>query len=781
MACPQEGAATEGAPAGRSARPLWTWLLPVGLLCGLVILFFGPILASRGELYGSDAIFYFVPLKQFIHESVNEGGCLPFWNPYVFSGIPLISNIQASMFYPFGVLYYLLPPDSAYTWSILLHCLIGGFSMLALMRSLGLSILPSSVSSIVFCFNGFFLGHLFAGHLTFVQSYVWIPMVFLFVHRFCVSLRARHGAAAGVLLGIQLLGGFPQIAFYTVLAVLAYGGFRAVELLWMSAWRKAAFLVLGLGCVLAIGASLAAMQLLPTWEFSALSTRSGGLSYDFATYDSLHPKELLSFLLPDLYGSAVDGTYWRTPDVWHYWETCGYVGILPLFLVFIGRQNGERTGTRWFFALLIVAALFLALGKHNPLYFWIAQLPGFRSFRIPAQIIFLYVFGMAVLAGFGLEGMRRGGWRFHQSGLLLWLPAFFVLMLSLIGIQLFSTEFFLGLFRWLAASGVTHANLEALGGRTWTGILRGAVLFVSCVAILAARRSGRLSWAATAALCVFLVITDLYLFGHDFIRPHDYDQTMAKANLVSHLPNNPAEGRVITLRDSFESNDSMRYQFPSILGYDPLLLRRYVYWIQSSQGLAQNDHVVNLVAVRRPEDKLIKLLHPKWLVAENNVVPLNNDFPYALFVAGHVLRSGEDALQEIRGRDFDPTRTVVLESRSDASLVEKNGSARVHGTFEVKSYENEQIRFGVSVNQPAYMVLSEIYYPGWEAEVDGVEVPILQGNYLFRVVPLEAGTHEVELTFVSWPFRIGAGISLIALLLVAGAFLLDCRRKTPPQ
>ena len=59
----------------------------------------------------------------------------------------------------------------------------------------------------------------------------------------------------------------------------------------------------GLVLTLGVGFSLAAIQLFPTLEFTELSTRAGGVSYAFATDDSLHPKELLSFLVPDIFGN----------------------------------------------------------------------------------------------------------------------------------------------------------------------------------------------------------------------------------------------------------------------------------------------------------------------------------------------------------------------------------------------------------------------------------------------------------------------------------------------
>ena len=92
------------------------------------------------------------------------------------------------------------------------------------------------------------------------------------------------------------------------------------------------------------------------------------------------------------------------------------------------------------------------------------------------------------------------------------------------------------------------------------------------------------------------------------------------------------------------------------------------------------------------------------------------------------------------------------------------------------SHGTEEIRLRVSCNQPCYLVLSEIWYPGWAASVDGKKKEVMRGNYLFRVVFVEEGQHEITFTFVSWPFRIGALVSA-ATVVFSVFFWWGCRRR----
>ena len=206
-------------------------LLSVGILIGLVLLWFGKIILSGKVLFGMDVVLQFYPWKKFIFDHLWSNGSLPFWNPYLFSGIPFVTNIQASMFYPLGFLYYVLPPESAYTYSTILHCILGSVFMYAFMRTVPVSPAGSILSAVIFIFNGFFMGHLYAGHLTFVQTYIWIPIIFLFLYRFIQTNDYKNAVISGLLLGIQILGGFPQIAFYTILGVLLFGLYKSLYFL----------------------------------------------------------------------------------------------------------------------------------------------------------------------------------------------------------------------------------------------------------------------------------------------------------------------------------------------------------------------------------------------------------------------------------------------------------------------------------------------------------------------------------------------------------------------
>jgi len=730
-------------------------------LCTLLIFVRLPL--TQEALYGVDFVLYFYPLKEFIRDHLLSHGAIPLWNAYQFSGTPLISNIQASLFYPLGFLFYLMPSDRAYGYTVVMHCLLASAFMYSFMRTASVSRGGSLLSSFVFTFSGFFMGHLYAGHLTFIQNYIWIPLVFRYLYQFVQSGRLFFALVAGLVLGIQILGGFPQIAFYTILAsslfVLLVGSHPVGE------GRKIGPLRLGGGWFLfmLLGFSLAAVQVLPTYEFTKLSTRGGGISYVMATYDSLHPKEIFAFLLPDIFGNPVDGTYWRSREFWHFWESCGYVGILPLFFLFVRGQGREPDRVKVFAVVLILVSLFLALGKYNPLYAFIYRFPGFGSFRLPAQIIFLYVFGVAVLSGIGLSRIVEGEWEFTGGFWAFSMLSGLLLVCALMGLTFFRLEFFYSLFRNFSDGPVTHANLSLLYEGISHTLYQSCLMFFLSLVLLVLAKRGRISASTFSFLACCVVFADLYLFGAPFVKTYEFVTPPEKSHLLSQLSRTPEKGRVVTSDPGFKTNDGLRYRFPSIQGYDPLILKKYADYVLTSQGYPPDDHVVNLHKVPAPQAKLIALLNTRQLVSGGEVIALQNRIPYAFLVPKGTVKPEESILQFMKSDEFEPRKTVVFSKKPNQGLLTGDPNRPLIGSCEVLNHRADEIRFRISGNQPCYVVMSEIWYPGWVASVDGKETEVICGNYIFRVVPVEEGNHEVTLFFVSWPFRVGGVISLVTL------------------
>ncbi len=753
-------------------------LIPVVILILSVLIFFSKIIVSGSPLFGSDFVLQFYPWKGFIYDSVWSQGRLPFWNPYVFSGTPFIANIQASMFYPLSFLFYLIPTKYAYGYTIIFHCMLGAIFMYVFVRSLSINRAGAFLAAVIFTYNGFFVAHLYAGHLTFVQNYVWIPLIFYCLYKFLNSSNFRYAVLSGLFLGIQILGGFPQIAFYTIFAVILFGTYTVGLRLRQDKRSITLKLCAGMVIIVFLGFALAAVQLLPSSEFTKLSTRSGGVTYEFATSDSFDPVNFMTFVTPNLFGNPANNTYWKSTECWQFWELCAYVGIGPLLLVGFLKREAQTRHVRLFFVLLLLLSLFLSLGRYNPLYRFIYHLPGFSHFRIPAQIIYLYVFCLSVLAGVGLTGLNQlesypSPYKIVASVCFL----FFVVLIA--AFFLWPLHFFYYLFKITGPSGLTPHLMPRLQETVRLSILTGGGLFTLVAGLIHLRRKHRLGPTAFIASLLLVITVDLWSFSNPMVKITSLDLSQKKIELLKPLDRDPDLYRVVTMGNLFRQNEGFLYRYQNIQGYDPLILKRYLAYLNKSQNLPECSEAVNVHYVTRLNNSLIRMLNMKYAVRDDGHVLKQQDFmPRAFMVRNAIAVPSENVLDFMMSDAFNPAKMVVFEPQYRRFILPNDNGEGFEGSCLIIQYDHETIRIRASANQPGYLVLSEIYYPGWKATVDGNKVPILRGNYLFRVVPLDRGTHEVQFNFVSRPFRIGAIVSVFTL--VCSVWFIVWKRKTDP-
>jgi hypothetical protein len=430
----------------RTRHAAWFPHLAVALLlAGFVALLYGPLLFTNRVLATGDILLYFYPYRDFVAE-VLRSGRIPFWNPYLFSGAPLLANTQAAVLYPLHwPLIWLSVTDQVY-WSAALHTWLFGYGGYWLLRRWGYGAGPALVTGLVLSGSGLIGGLI--GHLNQLNVAAWLPWAVLCLPDFTrspahpLTLRTtwprilRRGVLFGLIVALMLLAGHSQTVYISLFALgvwaiwpgvtgaigslrqtgsgghrfrIPYSAFRILA-------ARIAIYLLGV----ALGALIAAPQLLPTLELNGLGLRSGGLSFLDATSFSLKPLQLLWTLLPS-YGLAAMSAVFDTPA---FTEFIAYTGILGLALALLGAWRG-RGEARQFGLLFTLLGLLLALGRWNPLtYLLYTVVPGFDLFRVPARWMLIFTLGVGVLAGVGAAWMLRrrgagGGARGRWAPLLL--------------------------------------------------------------------------------------------------------------------------------------------------------------------------------------------------------------------------------------------------------------------------------------------------------------------------------------------------------------------------
>lgn len=395
----------------------WTiHLLAALALLAFVLLLYARLLFTNRVMASGDILHYFYPYRDYAAAAVRAGR-VPLWNPYIFLGAPFLANPQPAVLYPLHWPLSWLPVTKQIYWSAALHTWILGLGGYALMRRWGYGAAAGLVAGLTLAGSGFYGGLL--GHINQMNGAAWLPWAAWTLEM--ATDRAGRARTAGrgvwpnlltpaalfaLLTALMLLAGHTQTVYINLFGL---GVWTVWPLVSPDLWRRPRTLVEKIWPPLAVyaggvilAAAMAAAQLLPTLEVSALGLRSGGLSYAEASSFSLKPLHLLWTLLPS-YGLVDLSVVF---DTLGYTEFVAYVGLIGLFLAALGAWKG-RGRAHTFGMLFAIMGLFLAAGRWNPAYFLLYKsIPGFDLFRAPARWMMLYTLGAAVLAGVGIEHLR---------------------------------------------------------------------------------------------------------------------------------------------------------------------------------------------------------------------------------------------------------------------------------------------------------------------------------------------------------------------------------------
>jgi hypothetical protein len=789
------------AQEARSRLGFGLWNLGFGLWA--LLLLWRPLLAGEAFFWGTP-LLQFVPWQR-MAASMWRAGHLPLWNPLVGCGAPLAANYQTAAFYPLNVLYLLLPAEVALSWTAALHLALAGWGMYRWGRAVGLDRFPAFIGALSLSGSGFLVARvaLFPSvAFTFPWLAVWLWRAEVLVRRG----RPRDALWLGLSLGLGLLAGHAQTAFYGVLTLTAYLVFRTLQEArarrqgtirnTQHAIRNTQYVIRNaqlIGLALALGLGLAAVQLLPTAELMMQSQRSAGVDYDFAMTYSLWPWRLITFVAPDFFGSPGRGDYWGYAT---YWEDAGYVGVLPLLLAAQAVLGGKRrrkdggAGQVWFWAGGAFIAVVLALGKNTPVFpFLFRHVPGLNLFQAPARWLAVTTVALAALVALGAQSWPTGhrGWRRGALGIV-------------VGAAL--------LMGGLAAPRLVPGVRPAFGPAT--ARLGGALIVAGALTLL---RRDATWWRAAVGGFVAL---DLLLLGWPVVPTVDRSLYRGSTAAGACLSDEPGPVRIYwpadpTHRD-LEYDAEQRVKF-SYLTFDDFGPRDVGHWWGMREALLPNAAMLDGVASANNFDPLlvgrtVDLLEAAvetpallWVMGVTHVVS-DRPWPEGDEIADCGLQTAslyrlpdapgrawvvpaarhvppDEMLAALADPAFDPTTEVLLERpvssiQHPASRTEYPASS-IEYQVTLQDAPN-RVTIRAVLDAPGYLVLADTWYPGWQVAVDGVPAGLLRANYAFRAVWLGVGEHEVEMVYRPTPVLVGGAVSLAALvLLVVGLLRIHVR------
>jgi hypothetical protein len=794
---------------------------------------FGKVIFTPSMLFLRDVFNYTYPSTRFIQEMCRHGA-LPYWNPYLNYGQPLLENPNLLFFYPYTLLIILLPINFAYPFFYVVHVALAGIGTYLLARRWGQSRQAAFFAGFVFGFSGPLLS--LANLYNHAACAAWMPWALLATDRAVRGVRESHTAFRGWILltlvfSLQFLAAEPFTLIATFGLCFAYALYLRGTLHPLASPANLRILI---GFVLAgcLMIALCAVQFLPSAELLSHSRRGAqGLRYGETSNWSFHPLLLMEVLVPDFYGPAL-----TSPTKWNALVEDGnspyfvsvFMGFVPLFFALAGWALAKDR-RRNFVAASALVFLVLSFGHFTPV-FSLAYLlvPLLTLVRFPVKMLVPVVMLVAILAGWGLDALRSeaGLWSARRKralyplaillacGLSIWAAAW--LMPSLLAVPT----------NWaLVRQG--HASAEASQmARSLAALLRiyapGITGFTLFSFLLLLGLSQNRAWARKGVpIFALLGLAQLAQVNYDANPTVPRGFYTYRPPVLSSFSGSPGSFRVdsqsrnaavqvdssdlqsfvsfdsipeigelsAVARGSFQQRlvlgaGSMMVEVEGSLNLDierslpPFLYDDWIYTLKQAPDTLHLDCLLGRTNVRyiirskRRASAGSKLLGE---VFNGSAKPsyLYEDLYFLprAYVAGTAIFS-TDPLATL-SRMASPgfdAAQNVILAADPGDSPAVQGSAPA-GQVEITAHRPDTITLKAELTRPGYVVLLDRYDANWHAKIDGREVPVLRANQLFRAVYAEPGQHVIAFSYRQHGLLAGMLISALTLLALLWVYL----------
>jgi hypothetical protein len=716
------------------------------LLFFVVILFYWKLVLTNQYtwLEGSDAAYLDLPWLQFQAGEWHRGR-FPLWDPNGWFGQPLFGQAQPGAAYPPNWLLFLVPlkhgwiRQSALHWYFVLTRYCAALTCYALARDLGRSRAASILAGCVYALGGY-VANTVAPQM--VNGAVWAPLVFLYLFR---AERGQRPLASSLLsgffLGFGWLAGHHQMnLFMTITAVGLWTWLlvRERKLNWCVARLAAASLMLA--------ALASAFQTIPTAEYGRRSVRWVGsetpvefnqpVPYAIHENYSLKPISLLGIFVPNL----------------EYRSFTPYVGIVAFTLGILGAILAwQERHVRWL-ATIGLSGLIFSLGPnsifHGILY---SLVPLVEKARVPGAGTLVFAIGLAPLVAYGTDLLplpefakwsRRAAWALGIIAVIVATVAFVV-------------------FAW---------NIRAA---TDDRLIITAVAAVLFAVILTGWRTGTISAPAGTTCALGLLLFELANVSTGFANRFKPEQSQYLHRLAEHsdmvdfirtqgeaarieyddnlIPYNIGDWYGIETFNAYTASATTNIWHMDLFsqrGKNFFGLKYYLGKESSSTGL--HEVFVGRSGLR---------------VFENS-----SAFP-RVWSVHHVKTVAEPRLIPAMMSDqaFDARATVLLASGSAPSIELCDGS---QDDVELPLHTPNYLRVTANLKCRGMVVLTDTWFPGWRATIDGKSTPIYQAYGGVRGIVVDAGQHVVEMRYLPSSVFAGGALSLLATVIAIRALIL---------
>jgi hypothetical protein len=696
-------------------------------------------------------------------------GQIPFWNPYNFSGSPLLANVQSAIFYPLNVFYFLFPQFFSWSLLVFLQPFLTSIFTYMYARKIGLKISSSLLTAISFSYSLF--SSVFLEYNTINHVFLYLPLLLLIIENIINTVNFLNLFFFGCILAISAFAGHIQIFGFMLIFLFFYTIFRIFSISWSS--KRRIYYIFLFSIIFICGLGTAAIQIIPTVELIHLSARTEQ-SYQFLLQILLlQPYQLILFFIPDLFGNPATRNYLINDT---YPTNAVYIGIIPFLFSLFAININKKYFYQFFFTVSSFMLLIMLVKTPFSAFVYLLHIPLFST-GSPSNAIFLLSFSLSILSGFGLEQWLKNENKNRFFFIICATCVLFVLVLTI--------------------ASISHTLISQKNFLYSLGIFSLFLFIIGIKKILPNKHN------LFITLCFFIALIDLFYFFQKFNPFTPKELVFPPVGIFSFLQNHAGITRFWGYGSAaVDANFATQYRIFSPDGYDPLYPKYYGELLQSSidgkiheqfnvstrsdaiiaRGFGEKDLQNNIF-----RNKILNLLGVKYIfdvtsnastektfpIQDYSLVYQNN--PWRIFDNLHALprffivdnyllyKNTKDFSDIFFSHEFNPKKTVLVDTKiPHANLGPLLPTDRV----EMLSYSPNTIQFKTFASSPKLLFLSDTFYPEWHAYIDGRMTNIYKADFAFRTIVIPEGIHSVTFSYIPTSFFLGLRITIISILVL---------------
>jgi len=735
----------------------------LGILAIFWLIFFRELLTGSAYLF-DDFIEQYYPGK-FMSSVMLSKGIFPFWNPYIFSGMPFFADLQIAVLYPFNFALTIFVKNDklsalAIQNSIFIHYLLTSVFTFYLAKHFKLSGLFSLLFALMFTYSSYMMVHMI--HMPLVEAATWFPLFFLLWLKFIKTNKYYYPLLAGLVMAVCILAGYPQVPFFNFFFIGIYTLFISFDFYKVKDFKSIVTIFVGLIVAVLLTFGLSAFQLLPSLEFIGLSNRSS-FDYNFAKQGSMHIYDYITLIIPKFFGvwsgneKITDIQYWskHQEGPWMFSVANVFVSTLVIILFYPSVKyffKEKKHLTLAYFSLFIIGFSFLfSLGGnfffHKLMYDFV---PFFNRFRNPAHVVYIMMMAVLLITMIGTDGIIK------DDKLKVYFSKKYIISISGIVLVLFFITF---------SGMLLPVNIQQAAQVSSYVKSQSLIFFlISALFILIfyMHSEGKIKFNVFGYLILGILLFEIYYIWFDQNNGTKNPEQMytQRTQLSDKFKQEmKSENFRVNSRDGgymlFQRNQGFIDNIEFLEGYGALILKNFIPPNKADIGSTQSHDLMN-VKYKIFTDSTGK---GKSLGLSSTYLPR-----VMMFYDAVKFNSEDEVKNYMAKKDFNYRRTLAIQDNEELKLPKLNQSDSIPvNSAKIYEYNTNQMKVDVDTPQDGILYFSEEYFPAWKAYVDGKPVKIFKTDYCMRSVPVEKGKHLVEMRYESDSFKTGLTISLISL------------------